>query len=241
MGRERSVLKPLYVVEHWQLVEPDAGRQHLINKGFDVQIVEPWRGDALPQLTGEEAGVMIMGGPQMITEANADNHAYLLDELRFIEDTMANNVPLMGVCLGSQMIAKVLGARVGYHPEDHMAMGFYSLNTTDGGQTLGLSDGMMALNGNAQGWEMPHGIEPLATSLNGNPFENQAFRTNKTLALQFHPEVTRNILSQWQSDFSSSFGRAGTQSKAKLDDGFVAYDAKLKEWYRGVLDEWFGN
>lgn len=100
MGRKRSTLKPLYVVEHWQLVETDAGRQHLIERGYDVQLVEPWRGETLPQLTGDEAGVMIMGGPQMITEANADNNPYLIDELRFIEETMAKDVPLIGGCQG---------------------------------------------------------------------------------------------------------------------------------------------
>ncbi|MEM9574315.1 MAG: hypothetical protein AAF870_03685 [Pseudomonadota bacterium] len=241
MGRKRSALKPLYVVEHWQLVEPDAGRQHLINNGFDVRVVEPWRGEALPQLTGEEAGVMIMGGPQMITEADAHSHAYLLDELHFIEEVMAKKVPLVGVCLGSQMIAKVMGAKVRYHPNDHMAMGFYPLKATTSGKALNLDDGMMVLNGNAQGWDMPSGVEPLATSSEGNPFENQAFRSDRTLALQFHPEVTRNILSQWQSDFSSSFGRIGTQSKAQLDEGFLTYDTKLKEWYRHALDSWFGG
>lgn len=241
MGRKRSSLKPLYVIEHWQLVEPDAGRQHLINCGFNVQVVEPWRGEALPQLTGDEAGVMIMGGPQMITEANAQRHAYLIDELQFIEETMAKKVPLIGVCLGSQMIAKVMGAKVGYHPEDKMAMGYYPLAITEAGQSLGLENRMMVLDGNAQGWEMPHGVDQIATSSDDNPFENQAFKTEKTLALQFHPEVTRNILTQWQTDFNSSFGRTGTQSKAELDAGFDAYDAALKAWYKDMLEEWFGD
>lgn len=241
MGRKRSAIKPLYIVEHWQLVEPDAGRQHLIKCGFDVRVVEPWKGEALPQLTGEEAGVMIMGGPQMITEANDSHYPYLLDELAFIEEAMALEVPVIGVCLGSQMIAKVMGAHVGYHLEDKVAMGFYPLVVSQAGQSLGLKNQMMVLDGNAQGWEMPNGVEQLATSTDDNPFKNQAFKTRNTLALQFHPEVTRNILTQWQTDFSSSFGRVGTQSKAELDAGFEAHDAALKAWYRGVLEGWFGN
>lgn len=221
------------------MVEPDAGRQHLIKHGHDVRIVEPWRSEALPVLTGDEAGVMIMGGPQMITEANANNHPYLIDELRFIEEAMAKDLPLIGVCLGSQMIAKVIGAKVDFHPQDHMAMGYYPIEVTEAGQTLGLENQMMVLDGNQQGWEMPKGVEVLATATDDNPFKNQAFKTENTLALQFHPEVTRNILSQWQTDFSSSFGRTGTQSKAELDAGFVRHDAVLKDWYRGVLDDWF--
>lgn len=175
----------------------------------------------------------------MITEANSDNHPCLIDELLFIEDAMAKEVPLIGVCLGSQMIAKVMGARVGYHREDHMAMGFYAISSTADGSTLGLSDGMMVLNGNAQGWEMPRGVTELATAEDANPFKNQAFKSGNTLALQFHPEVTRKILTQWQTDFSSSFGRPGTQSKAQLDEGFEAHDDALKTWYRGLLNTWF--
>lgn len=239
MGRQISVLKPLYVVEHWQLAEADAGRQHLIDCGFDLRLVEPWRGDKLPVLTGEEVGVMIMGGPQMITEASSEKYSYLLEELSFIEEAMDKSVPLVGVCLGSQMIAQVLGAKVGFHPRDEIAMGFYPLNATPHGQELGLSDGMMVLDGNAQGWEAPHAATMLATSPDENPWPNQAFSIDKTLALQFHPEVTRKILDQWQTDFASSIGRSGTQSKRAMDEGFKAYDAVLKAWYKGALEDWF--
>lgn len=134
-----------------------------------------------------------------------------------------------------------MGAKVGYHPDDQMAMGYYPLKTTQAGRQINLQDDMMVLDGNAQGWEMPKNVEQLATSSDDNPFENQAFKTGNTLALQFHPEVTRNILSQWQSDFNSSFGRVGTQSKAELGEGFKVYDPTLKAWYRGVLDGWFAN
>ncbi len=241
MGRQIGVLKPLYVIEHWQLAETDAGRQHLIDRGYDVRVVEPWRGEALPSLTGDEAGVMIMGGPQMITEASDNNHPYLLKELLFIEQAIDKAVPLVGVCLGSQMIAKVLGAKVGYHPENKMAMGFYPLEATRQGRQLGLSDGMMVLDGNAQGWEVPQSATNLATSPGDNPWPNQAFSIGKTLALQFHPEVTRKILDQWQTDFTSSIGRPGTQSKQAMDNGFEAYDADLKAWYKGALDSWLGG
>lgn len=161
--------KPLYIIEHWDHAEVDAGRQFLLDQGYDVRVIEPWRGETLPVLTGIEAGVMVMGGPQMISEVSASNHPYLLDELTFIESAMAKDVPLIGVCLGSQMIAQVMGAHVGYDAKRRIAMGFYGIDTTDEGKALGLSNDMMVLNGNSQGWEVPQSAELLATAYDDNP------------------------------------------------------------------------
>ncbi|MFZ2102562.1 MAG: hypothetical protein WAU86_18560 [Oricola sp.] len=228
--------RPIYVVEHWAVAEPDAGRRHLIARGHDVRVIEPWRGEALPELTGEEAGVMLMGGPQYVT--HLDEAPYLRDELRFAEQAMVKGVRLAGICLGSQMIAHVLGARVDFHPEDHATFGFYDLHPTEAGRVYFPND-FKVLAGNSQGWDMPSGVTPLA---HGDVFPNQAFQAGETtIALQFHPEVTRAILDQWQTDYTQSMGKPGTQTIEQQDAGFDACDAALKAWYAGFLDGWFGN
>jgi len=227
--------RPLIVIEHWELAEPDFGRQHLVARGHDVRVVEPWRGEPLPELTGEEAGVMLMGGPQYVTALDAA--PYLREELRFAEQAMEKGVPLAGICLGSQMIAHMLGARVDFHPEDHSTFGFYDLHPTEAGRAF-FGDGMKVLAGNSQGWEMPAGVTPLA---HGEVFPNQAFRAGETtIALQFHPEVTRPILDQWQDEFASLLEKPGTQTFQEQDAGFAAHDAALKAWYADFLDGWFG-
>ncbi|QKV18353.1 glutamine amidotransferase-related protein [Oricola thermophila] len=226
----------IIVIEHWDLAEPDFGRRHLAARGFDVQVVEPWRGERLPELTGDEAGVMVMGGPQYVTRT--DEAPYLLDEFRFAEAAMAKGVRTVGICLGSQILAHVLGARVGFHPEGCTALGFYDLLPTEQGRAWFL-EGMKVLAGNSQGWEMPSGVTPLAR---GDLFPNQAFVADGTaVALQFHPEVTRPILDQWQEEFASLVGRPGTQSVEQQDAGFAAHDAALKAWYSDFLDDWFGR
>lgn len=226
---------PLIVIEHWHLAEPDFGRRHLAARGHDVRVVEPWRGETLPELTGDEAGVMLMGGPQYVTAL--DDAPYLADEMRFAERAMAMGIPLVGICLGSQMIAHVLGARVGFHPDGHATLGFYDLRPTAAGRAW-FGDGMKVLAGNSQGWDMPSGVTPLA---HGEVFPNQAFLAGGTaIALQFHPEVTRPILDQWQREFAATVGRPGTRTVAEQDAGFAAHDAALKAWYADFLDRWFG-
>lgn len=226
----------LIVIEHWTLAEPDFGRQHLRTVGHNVQVVEPWRGECLPELTGEEAGVMLMGGPQYVT--HLDEAPYLRDELRFAEEAMKLGVPLVGICLGSQLIAHMLGARVGFHPEELNTFGYYDLHPTAEGRVC-FPVALKVLAGNSQGWDMPSGVTPLA---HGEVFPNQAFRAgDSTIAFQFHPEVTRSILDQWQDEYAAMIGRPGTQSVAQQDAGFARHDPALKAWYADFLDGWFGR
>ena len=230
----RALNGPIIVIEHWAAVEPDFGRRHLAARGHDLRVVEPWRGEALPELTGEEAGVMLMGGPQLVTHLG--EAPYLRDEFVLAEKAMALGLPMLGICLGSQMIAHVLGARVGFHPDGHSTFGFYDLYPTDEGRAH-FPPGLKVLAGNTQGWDMPSGATPLA---HGQVFPNQAFQSGETtVALQFHPEVTRPILDQWQAEFPAMIGKPGTQTIAEQDAGFAAHDAALKAWYADFLDGWF--
>ena len=226
----------IHVIEHWPVAEPDAGRRHLIARGFDVRVHEPWKGGRLPVLTGLEAGVMVMGGPQMVSEHR--KWRYLTAEFRLIEQAMQKSVPLVGICLGSQMIAHVLGATVRYAPDDGLSMGFYETRATQAADSV-LPPSLMTLNGNAQGWDLPAGATLLAAS-DETVHPNQAFAYGETtVALQFHPEVTRPILDQWQREFADAIGRPGSRSKAAQDEGFAEHDAALKAWYRGFLDGHF--
>ena len=226
----------IHVIEHWPVAEPDAGRRHLIARGFDVRVHEPWKGGRLPVLNGDEAGVMVMGGPQMVSEHG--KWRYLSTEFRWIEQALEKAVPLVGICLGSQMIAHVLGGTVRYAPGEALSMGFYETRAKQAAGDL-IPPSLMTLNGNAQGWDLPAGATLLAAS-EETVHPNQAFAYgDTTVALQFHPEVTRTILDQWQREFASSIGRPGSHSKAEQDAAFTAHDAALKAWYLGFLDARF--
>ncbi len=226
----RPMSRIVHIIEHWD-TPPDAGQQFLVAQGFDVRVHHPWKGDPVPMLKGDEAGVLVTGGPQMVSEH--EKWHYLADEFALIEQAMAQEVPLIGVCLGSQMIAHVLGAKVHYGENPNaLSMGFY--------ETQSLVDGfmppkMMTLNGNAQGWELPHGATLLATS-NETLHPNQAFAYGENiLGLQFHPEVTRDIFDLWHSYYGHLIGRPGTQSEEVQNEGFAKWQGEAVEWYESRL------
>ncbi|WP_419901816.1 glutamine amidotransferase-related protein [Kiloniella sp.] len=229
-------MKEIIVIEHHTSPELDRGQQHLVERGFSLRTVSPYLGERLPELTENTAGVMILGGAQYVTQT--DEEPYLQDEMAFVREVMTRNIPLLGVCLGAQLIACHLGAKVGPHSDNKLAFGYHEVLPTEEGQSF-LPVGLHVLAGNRQGFELPAGATRLAS---GPLFPNQAFRVGKTTyAIQSHPEVTRSILDQWQELMAANIGEPGTHTKAQQDADFEKYSGAAFEWYIQFLDRLFGR
>ncbi len=229
-------MQDIIVVEHRDMPSPDRGRRHLHDRGFRIRAVGPFRGEALPALDERMAGVVIMGGPQYVT--HLDEFPYLKAEMDFAGKAMAKGLPVLGICLGAQLIARHLGASVADHPDESVAFGYYEVKPTRDGRDF-LSEGLHAPAGNVQGFEVPAGATLLAE---GDMFPNQAFRVDgNTYGLQFHPEVTRPILDLWQDVLATNYGRPGAQSRRQQDEGFERHDERLDGWYTSFLDRLFGT
>ncbi len=227
-------MKRIAVIEHTPTPEPDSGVAHLLARGHDVAIVRPWLGEALPRPDAVDA-VMLLGGPQMVTDRAS--LPWLQGEIDWIGDMIAADMPMFGICLGSQLLAHRLGGDVDWHPQGKRAFGYHPVAAT-GALDNPVPDGLVTLQGNAQGWTLPPGAELLAT---GHLFPNQAFRFGaNVIAVQFHPEVTRPILDQWQAESPDWEDAPGTQNFADQLLGFRQHDAALKRWYAGFLDRWAG-
>ncbi|MCY6382331.1 glutamine amidotransferase-related protein [Hoeflea prorocentri] len=232
----RSAHNPrhIIVIEHEAANAADNGLKHLAIRDVAVRLVRPYLGEKLPMLDERIAGVIIKGGPQFVTDL--DRFPYLRDEIAFADTVMKRGVPLLGICLGAQMIAHHLGAAVGFHPQGHVALGYYPLEITEAGEHY-FPDGLMTLAGNAQGFACPRDATLLAK---GPLFANQAFSLGETtVAFQFHPEVDRTILDQWQRELADNVGKPGAQSFEEQDAGFEAHNQRLAEWYGQFLDRFF--
>lgn len=227
-------MKTIIVIGHETPVDRDHGIRHLERRGFAIRSWRPDLGERPPPLDAQTAGVVVLGGPQYVSDL--DRFPYLRDEIAFIDDTMKADLPLLGICLGGQLIAAQLGATVDFHPKEHVALGYYPLHVTDAGRHW-LPDDLTVLAGNAQGFSLPADTTLLAT---GDVFPHQAFSYGaKTIALQFHPEVTRLILDQWQDELAGNIGKPCTQSLEEQDRGFERHNGRLTEWYRTLLDRLF--
>ncbi len=94
--------------------------------GVQVQIVRPLVGQRLPRDLNRFDGLIVFGGPM---SANDDHLDGIRRELKLIEQWLHHDRPLWGICLGAQLMARVLGASVQSHPDDHVEVGWYPIRS----------------------------------------------------------------------------------------------------------------
>ena len=148
--------------------------------------------------------------------ADTNRWPHLQAEIEFIRQLNAAETPVLGVCLGAQLLAVALGARVGFGPQPEIGYLDVTLTPVGAEDTL-LSGFPMALpvfQWHAQGFDLPPQAELLAT---GSLYPNQAFRCRKAWGFQFHLEVTPEMVLQWALNSEAELQKAGL-SQAKLTE-----------------------
>jgi GMP synthase-like glutamine amidotransferase len=140
-------------------------------------------------------GVIVMGGPQ---SAN-DSLPGLLAELKLIEQAVVREVPVLGICLGAQLIAKALGARVYRNPEKEIGWaGVYFTAAAEGDHVFGgIASPANLFHWHGETFDLPAGAEWLAYS---DKCRHQAFRFGRNVyGVQFHPEITPEMIVDWSA------------------------------------------
>lgn len=167
----------------------------LKDAGFRIRYVNFARHpDAEPDLDGYH-GLVILGGPMSVNDAR--HHPHLNTELRLIEDAMRCDLPVLGICLGAQLIAKTLGARV--YPNGEKEIGWYDVTPTKDAQTDPLLDEFHGTEKIFQWHGETFELPKSATHLAYSPLcANQAFRCEANVyGLQFHLEVDEPMIERW--------------------------------------------
>jgi GMP synthase (glutamine-hydrolysing) len=152
------------------------------------------RGERLPPARDVD-GVVLLGGPMAVYQAQA--HPYLAEEQALIAAAHARDVPVLGVCLGAQLVAAALGARVFEGPAPEIGVGKVRL-TAEGARdpVLGPSGPAFdAFHWHGDTFDLPRDAEHLAAS---GAYPHQAFRVGaRTYALQFHVELDAALARAW--------------------------------------------
>lgn len=163
--------------------------------GFRIRYVNFARHpDAQPSLDGYD-GLVILGGPMSVNDAGRLPH--LTTELKLIEDAMRRDMPVLGICLGAQLIAKTLGAPVYRNPQKEI--GWYDVSPTDDAGSdplLGeLQKSEKIFQWHGETFDIPKSTRHLAFS---SICANQAFRYGaKVYGFQFHMEVDEPMIHRW--------------------------------------------
>ncbi len=163
----------------------------------EIHTIRLYAGHSLPADPREFDAVVSMGGPMNVYEE--DEYPFLKDETLFLRKAVDADLPVMGICLGAQMIAKAAGALVTKSPEEEVGWG--NVRLTEAGRRdlllRGLPETFDVLQWHGDMFHIPDGGVLLASS---GPCPHQAFRYRNAFGLQFHLEVTREILEEWFAD-----------------------------------------
>jgi GMP synthase (glutamine-hydrolysing) len=159
--------------------------------GLDVHTVKPLAGQALPD-HDQVAGAVVMGGPMNVDEV--DVHPQLASEREWLAEALHREMPVLGVCLGAQLLARALGAevRAGEGPE----LGYAPVEILEPDDPIlgPLAPSTTVLHWHGDVFDLPEGATHLARS---ERTEVQAFRHRNAWGVLFHPESDFALLEAW--------------------------------------------
>lgn len=193
---DKNLSKRVYILQH--VASEGAGTLADFMKSRDIpfETIALYEGQKLPEALESVRAVLIMGGPMNVYEE--DRHPFLKEENVFLKKIIEKDIPCLGVCLGSQLIAKALGAKVYKAAQKEAGWGEVMLSEDARHDALFSKMNFpvtQVLQWHEDTFDIPTGAIHLASS---RAVPNQAYRYKKNLyALQFHIEVDEDILKDW--------------------------------------------
>ncbi|HBG46319.1 MAG TPA: GMP synthase [Deltaproteobacteria bacterium] len=166
-----------------------------LEKDFMVEYFDMFKGAVLPSRIDGYDALIVMGGPMGVYEE--DKYPFIKDELRLIESALKERVPTLGICLGSQLLAKAAGADV--YKGKAKEIGWYKVALEDEGigdrLFIGFPEEFTVFQWHGDTFDVPPGAVRLASS---EFFPNQVIKVGPAAyGVQFHLEVTEEMIRDW--------------------------------------------
>ncbi len=224
----------ILIIEHSDLTGSDRLGERLLQDGHKLRTVRVHLGESLPENLSEIDGVISCGGPQ----APDCNEIWTEQELALLRKADQLQIPLLGICLGCQLLARALGGEIA--PSASPEMGWYDLHLTAKGREDILFSGQPWCGPQLQWhhWEvtsLPEDSTILATSDQCNI---QAWmRGINTYGVQFHPECTRETITAWIADDARTLSEVGIEGSAievESDQLFEDYERLTNRFFDAV-------
>jgi GMP synthase (glutamine-hydrolysing) len=228
------------VLQHIACEPPGVYEDVLDEHGATIHRVELDEGDPLPDWRAFDA-IVAMGGP--MGALDDDEHPWLTDEKRLIADAVRSGLPFWGVCLGVQLLAASLGARV--YPGPAPEVGVLPVLLTDEALAdpvfAGTPRELLSLQWHGDTFDLPDG----ATRLAGSPaYPNQAFRVGAdAYGVQFHLEVSPALAREWADVPAYAESLERVLGKGALDRLIAELEARadgLLSHGRRLFERWLG-
>jgi GMP synthase-like glutamine amidotransferase len=225
----------IVVFQHLPCEHPGIWRDFLREDGIEGTTVELDAGDSIPALDDADA-LLVFGGPMNVDEDA--RFPWLGPETAAIRDAAMGGLPILGVCLGGQLLAKALGGRVTKNPVPEVGLLEVELTEPGAGDPLfaGWPRRPPVVQWHSDTFALPSGATLLATS---PACRSQAFRWGeRAYGLQFHPEVTAEMVEEWAGipEYAEAMRRMRGQAGGSPFDRVPAEAPALARRARALYD-----
>ncbi|MEM0315659.1 MAG: type 1 glutamine amidotransferase, partial [Archaeoglobaceae archaeon] len=187
------------ILKNSPLEGPGTLEEFLRQRSAEYKVVEVALGEKIPPLDEHEY-LVVLGGPMGVYEM--DKYPFLKDVSLAMEKALDKGIKILGICLGAQLFAHVLGSRV--YPSKAKEIGWSEIKATPEGMKDDVFKTILEPSGKAtvfqwhgDTYDLPHGAVRLASS---ELFPEQAFKYGDSYALQFHIEITLQMMRDWFSE-----------------------------------------
>lgn len=184
-------MKPVAIFRHTPTEGPGYFATYLDGRSIPWKLVKVDAGEMPPADPGEYSGLAFMGGPMSVN----DELPWIPGELALIDRAVQEDIPVLGHCLGGQLIAKALGGTVGPNPVKEIGWG--RVDVLDSGEArawFGETRGFLSFHWHGETFTLPQGAVRIAES---PACANQAFVLGKHLGMQCHVEMTPEMIRTW--------------------------------------------
>jgi GMP synthase-like glutamine amidotransferase len=184
-------MKPIAIFRHLAPEGPGHFALFLNEHAIPWQMIHLDEGEAVPTRASDFSALVFMGGPMSVN----DDLPWIAAELALIRDAFAQDIPLLGHCLGGQLIAKALGGSVTANPVKEIGWGEVTVANNETARTwFGDTQQFEAFHWHGETFTLPPGAVPLLSSAH---CANQAFAIGKHLAMQCHVEMINVMVREW--------------------------------------------
>lgn len=184
-------MKPVVIFRHVAVEGPGYLATFLDAHGIPWQLIKIDEGDAIPESISVFSGMVLMGGPMSVN----DDLPWIVPVLDLIREAVAADVPVLGHCLGGQLISKALGGVVTQNPIKEIGWGEVAVSpNATAYRWFGDMESFNGFHWHGETFSLPEGATHLLASKH---CQNQAYAIGKHLAFQCHIEMTPEMVEAW--------------------------------------------